>query len=359
MIAARALQGRRVHPRVSLEINPGSRQVLENLIRAGGLVPLLEAGARVMPPGCWGCIGMGQAPPTNAVSVRTFPRNFPGRSGTKDDRVYLASPETAVAAAIFGALQDPRDLGDYPRVRAPRRWVANGSNIIPPPPPGEAGEVIRGPNIVPFPQLTPLPETWRGEVWLKAGDNVTTDDILPAGSQILPLRSNLPAISQYAFTRLDPEFPQRVKGRGEGAVVGGENYGQGSSREHAALAPRFLGVRVKLVKSFARIHLANLINFGILPLTFENPGDYDLLSQGQTLELPGVRQRLLDGAERLPLKVFAERPWVQDARVIRFEEKKPQEKKPYEKELWVRVDLSSRQRRLLAVGGALNLAREA
>jgi aconitate hydratase len=336
MIAARALSGRRVHPRVSLEINPGSRQVLENLILAGGLVPLLEAGARVMPPGCWGCIGMGQAPPTNAASVRTFPRNFPGRSGTKDDRVYLASPETAVAAAIFGALQDPRDLGDYPRVSQPRRVVANGSNIIPPPPPGEAAtvEVIRGPNIVPFPVLSPLPETWRGEVWLKAGDNVTTDDILPAGSQILPLRSNLPAISQYAFTRLDPEFPQRVAGRGEGAVVGGENYGQGSSREHAALAPRFLGVRVKLVKSFARIHLANLINFGILPLTFENPGDYDLLSQDQTLELPGVRQRLLDGAERLPLKVG-------------------------DREIWVRVDLSERQRRLLAVGGALNLAREA
>jgi aconitate hydratase len=332
MIAARALSGRRVHPRVSLEINPGSRQVLENLILAGGLVPLLEAGARVMPPGCWGCIGMGQAPPTNAASVRTFPRNFPGRSGTKDDQVYLASPETAVAAAIFGALQDPRDLGDYPRVSEPRRVVTGGSNIIPPPP-GEAGEVVRGPNIVPFPVLSPLPETWRGEVWLKVGDNVTTDDILPAGSQILPLRSNLPAISQYAFTRLDPEFPQRVAGRGEGAVVGGENYGQGSSREHAALAPRYLGVRVKLVKSFARIHLANLINFGILPLTFENPGDYDLLSQGQTLELPGVRQRLLEGAERLPLKAGG-------------------------KEIWVRVDLSARQRRLLAVGGALNLARE-
>ena len=358
MIAARALQGRRVHPRVSLEINPGSRQVLENLIRAGGLVPLLEAGARVMPPGCWGCIGMGQAPPTNAASVRTFPRNFPGRSGTKDDRVYLASPETAVAAAIFGELRDPRDLGDYPRVSGPRRLVVGGATVIPPPPPGEAGEVVRGPNIVPFPHLTPLPETWRGEVWLKVGDNVTTDDILPAGSQILPLRSNLPAISQYAFTRLDPEFPQRVKGRGEGAVVGGENYGQGSSREHAALAPRYLGVRVKLVKSFARIHLANLINFGILPLTFENPGDYDVMTQGQTLELPGVRERLLDGAERLPLKVFAVRPWVQGVRVIRFKEKKPKEEKPYEKEIWVRVDLSTRQRRLLAVGGALNLARE-
>jgi len=320
LIAAQALRGRRVHPRVSLEINPGSRQVLENLILAGGLLPLIEAGARVMPPGCWGCIGMGQAPPTNAVSVRTFPRNFPGRSGTKDDKVYLASPETAVAAAIFGELRDPRELGDYPRVAGPRHFVVAGGNIISPPPPGQAGEVVRGPNIVPFPQLTPLPDTWRGEVWLKAGDNVTTDDIMPAGSQVLPLRSNLPAISQYAFTRLDPEFPQRVQGKGEGAIVGGENYGQGSSREHAALAPRYLGVRVKLVKSFARIHLANLINFGILPLTFENPGDYDLLNLGQKLELPHVRQLLLEGAERLPLQVG-------------------------DKEIWVRVDLSDRQRR--------------
>ncbi|MCX5891950.1 MAG: aconitate hydratase, partial [Deltaproteobacteria bacterium] len=257
MVAAQALKGRRVHPRVSLEINPGSRQVLENLALAGGLLPLLEAGARVMPPGCWGCIGMGHAPPTNAVSVRTFPRNFPGRSGTKDDKVYLASPETAVAAAIFGELRDPRSLGEAPRVVTPRHYLVDGRDIVPPPPAGTKVEVVRGPNIVPFPQLSPLPDTWRGEVWLKTGDNVTTDDILPAGSQILPLRSNLPAISQFAFTRLDPEFPRRVQGRGEGAIVGGDNYGQGSSREHAALAPRYLGVRVKLVKSFARIHLAN------------------------------------------------------------------------------------------------------
>jgi aconitate hydratase len=334
MVVARALRGRRVHPRVSLEVNPGSRQVLENLILAGGLLPLLTAGARVMPPGCWGCIGMGQAPPTGAVSIRTFPRNFPGRSGTKDDQVYLASPETAVAAAIFGELRDPRSLGPYPRIAAPRHYQLGGQ-LIPPLSPQEAArvEVVRGPNIVPFPQLTPLPDTWRGEVWLKVGDNVTTDDILPAGSQILPLRSNLPAISQYAFTRLDPEFPRRVRGRGEGAVVGGENYGQGSSREHAALAPRYLGVRLKLVKSFARIHLANLINFGILPLTFENPQDYDLLTQGQSLELPGVRPRLLAGDERLPLKAG-------------------------DQEIWVRVDLSPRQRRLVAVGGALNPARE-
>ncbi|MCL4503746.1 MAG: aconitate hydratase [Deltaproteobacteria bacterium] len=334
MVAAQALKGRRVHPRVALEINPGSRQVLENLALAGGLLPLLEAGARVMPPGCWGCIGMGQAPPTNAVSVRTFPRNFPGRSGTKDDKVYLASPETAVAAAIFGELREPRSLGEAPRVAAPRHYLVDGRDIVTPPPAGTQVEVVRGPNIVPFPQLSALPETWRGEVWLKTGDNVTTDDILPAGSQILPLRSNLPAISQFAFTRLDPKFPRRVEGRGEGAIIGGENYGQGSSREHAALAPRYLGVRLKLVKSFARIHLANLINFGILPLTFENPEDYDLLKQGETLELPGVRRLLLAGVDTLPLKL--------DDREIR-----------------VRVELSARQRRLVAMGGALNLAREA
>jgi aconitate hydratase len=333
MVVAQALKGRRVHPRVSLELNPGSLQVLENLTLAGGLLPLLEAGARVMPPGCWGCIGMGQAPATGTVSVRTFPRNFPGRSGTRDDRVYLASPETAVAAAISGELADPRRLGDYPRVAPPRYFLLNDRNLVPPPPPGQKVEVIRGPNIVPFPKLSPLPVTWRGEVWLKVGDNVTTDDILPAGSEILPLRSNLPAISRYAFTRMDPDFPGRVRGRGEGAVVGGENYGQGSSREHAALAPRYLGVRVKLVKSFARIHLANLINFGILPLTFENPGDCDLLIQGQTLELPGVRKLLLDGVDRLPLKVG-------------------------DREIWVRVDLTHRQRRILALGGALNLAQE-
>ncbi len=342
MVVARALQGHRIHPRVTLEINPGSSQVLENLILAGGLLPLVEAGAKIMPPGCWGCIGMGQAPATGAPSVRTFTRNFPGRSGTKGDQVYLASPEIAVAAAISGELTDPRRLGDYPRIAPPRAFLVNGRHLQPPLPPGKPVEVIRGPNIVPFPQLSPLPETWVGEVWLKTGDHVTTDDILPAGSEILPLRSNLPAISQYTFVRLDPEFVRRVTHRPEweggrpvkeGVIVGGENYGQGSSREHAALAPRYLGVRVKLVKSFARIHLANLINFGILPLTFENPGDYDLLAEGQILELPQVRQLLLTGAERLPVNLG-------------------------NREIFVRVDLTPRQRRLIAVGGALNLARE-
>jgi aconitate hydratase len=349
MVVARALKDRQVHPRVSLEINPGSRQVLENLALAGGLLPLLEAGARIMPPGCWGCIGMGQAPATGAVSVRTFTRNFPGRSGTKDDQVYLATPETAVAAAIFGEIADPRRLGAYPRLTQPRYFLVNGRHLAAPPAPGEAEEVVRGPNIVPFPQLSPLPDTWRGKIWLKAGDNVTTDDILPAGSQILPLRSNLPAISRFAFSRLDPNFVQRVQEQGalvweedkvlrEGAVVGGENYGQGSSREHAALAPRFLGVRVKLVQSFARIHLANLINFGILPLAFENPEDYHHLQEDQVLELPEVRERLLRGDERLPLYILG-----------------PGSTR--EREIWVKADLSPRQRQMLVLGGALNLAR--
>jgi aconitate hydratase len=312
------------------------------------LVPLLEAGARIMPPGCWGCIGIGQAPPTGAVSVRTFTRNFPGRSGTQDDQVYLASPETAAAAAVFGEFTDPRRLGDYPKVPQPRHFLVN-RHVLPPPGPEESAqvEVRRGPNIVPLPELSPLPDTWRGTVWLKLGDNITTDDILPAGSQILPLRSNLPAISEYAFSRVAPDFVKRLKeqpvweedGRlKEGAIVGGENYGQGSSREHAALAPRYLGVRVKLAKSFARIHLANLINFGILPLTFEDPGDYQHLHEAMVVELPGVRDRLLQGEELLPLNLLG-----------------PDGRK--EREIRVRADLSERQRRMIVQGGALNLAR--
>ncbi len=339
MIVARALEGRQVHPRVSLEINPGSRQVLENVTRDGGLLTLIAAGARVHQPGCLGCIGMGQAPATGAVSLRTFPRNFPGRSGTKNDQVYLVSPETAVAAAVFGEITDPRQLGDYPRVRQPRRFLVDARHLQPPLPPGEHTDIIRGPNIQPFPQFTPLPETWTGLIQLQVGDNITTDHIMPAGSQILPLRSNIPAISQFVYHQVDPGFPQRARDLAwaddqlEAAVVGGENYGQGSSREHAALAPRYLGVRVKVVKGFARIHKANLINFGILPLTLENPADYDLLTQGRRLTLPEVRRRLLAGDERLPARVD-------------------------DREIWLRVDLSPRHRRIIAAGGLLNLARD-
>lgn len=333
MVVAQALAGRQVHPRVSLEINPGSRQVLENVARAGGLLTLLQAGARIFQPGCLGCIGMGQAPATDTVSLRTFPRNFPGRSGTQNDQVYLASPETAVAAAIFGEIVDPRRLGNYPQLVQPRRYLVNSRQIQPPAPAGQAVEISRGPNIKPFPRLTPLPESWEGEVLLKVGDNITTDHIMPAGSRILPLRSNIPAISEHVYAALDPEFPRRAREHGEGAIVGGENYGQGSSREHAALAPRYLGVRVKLAKSFARIHQANLINFGILPLVFDNPADYERLRVGDRLSSPNLRRRLLAGEERLPLLVNGE-------------------------ELWGRIKLSARERQIVAAGGLLNLARE-
>lgn len=331
MIVSKILTGHKVHPRVSLEINPGSRQVLENVALSGGLVPLIQAGARIHQSGCLGCIGMGQAPATNTNCLRTFPRNFPGRSGTKNDQVYLVSPETAAAAALRGEIIDPRRLGEYPIIKQPRQFVVKNRQLQAPPDAGSPCEIIRGPNIQPFPHFAPLPESWQGSVLLKVGDNITTDHIMPAGSQILPLRSNIPAISEFVFNAVDPEFVARAKNAREGAIVGGENYGQGSSREHAALAPRYLGVRVKIAKSFARIHKANLINFGILPLVFENPADYDRLHLGDHVHLPDLRSRLLAGAERLPL--FAG-----------------------DQEIWLRLELSPRHREIIAAGGLLNLA---
>ncbi|MGQ9920996.1 MAG: aconitate hydratase, partial [Desulfobacca sp.] len=333
MIVGKILAGRKIHPQVSLEINPGSRQVLENVAIAGGLLPLIQAGARIHQSGCLGCIGMGQAPATNTNCLRTFPRNFPGRSGTKNDQVYLVSPETAAAAALHGKIVDPRRLGEYPMIRHPRQFVVKNRQLQAPPDPGSPCEIIRGPNIKPFPKFTPLPASWEGVVLLQVGDNITTDHIMPAGSQILPLRSNIPAISEFVYHAVDPTFVQRAKESGEGAIVGGDNYGQGSSREHAALAPRYLGVRVKITKSFARIHKANLINFGILPLVFDNPADYERLAQGVHLHLPEVRSRLLAGEERLPLLANNQ-------------------------EIWLRVELSPRHRQIIAAGGLLNLAGE-
>jgi aconitate hydratase len=331
MMVSKILAGRKIHPLVSLEINPGSRQVMENMVISGGLLPLIQAGARIHQSGCLGCIGMGQAPATNTNCLRTFPRNFPGRSGTKNDQVYLVSPETAAAAALHGKIVDPRRLGDYPVIKQPREFVVKNRQLQAPLEPGQTCEVIRGPNIQPFPKFTPIPETWEGRVLLKVGDNITTDHIMPAGSQILPLRSNIPAISEFVYHAVDPQFVNRAKNSGEGAIVGGDNYGQGSSREHAALAPRYLGVRVKLSKSFARIHKANLINFGILPLIFENPADYDRLQPGDRLVLPDLRLRLLAGAKRLPLMANGQ-------------------------ECWVRVELSSRHRQIITAGGLLNVA---
>ena len=224
--------------------------------------------------------------------------------------MFLVSPETAAAAALHGKIVDPRRLGDYPGIKQPRQFVVKNRQLQAPLEPGQPCEVIRGPNIQPFPKFPPIPETWEGRVLLKVGDNITTDHIMPAGSQILPLRSNIPAISEFVYHAVDPQFVGRAKNSGEGAIVGGENYGQGSSREHAALAPRYLGVRVKLSKSFARIHKANLINFGILPLVFENPADYDRLKPDDRLVLPDLRQRLLIGDERLPLLVNDQEYWV-------------------------------------------------
>lgn len=301
MLVCKAMEGRVTHPGVSFEINPGSRQVLENVIKASGALALTHAGARIQQSGCLGCIGMGQAPGTGAVSMRTFPRNFPGRSGTENDLVYLCSPETAVAAAVFGRVTDPRKMGDYPEVIEPDRYIFNDEIIIKPLSPVDRKdiEVIRGPNIMPFPALDPLPEKFEGEILLKVGDNISTDEILHAGNDVLPLRSNIPAISMHVYERVDKTFAGRCIEKGGGIVIGGENYGQGSSREHAALAPRYLGVMIKIAISFARIHRANLVNFGIVPLVFSNPEDYIRLKQGDRLEFPDLRKAIERGEKNI------------------------------------------------------------
>lgn len=286
-IAAHILNGHTVAENLHLTINPGSRQVVEHLIESGEMRYLVASGARILENTCGPCIGMGAAPSSHATSIRTFNRNFEGRSGTKDAEVFLVSPEVAAATAITGVLTDPRDLGDYPKIEMPQRFIINDNMFIRPLPPEEAVnvEIVRGPNIKPLPAFHPLPDTLKGEVLLKVEDNITTDHIMPAGAKILPLRSNIPEISKYVFESLDPEFPARALAKGGGFIIGGENYGQGSSREHAALAPKYLGVKAVIIKSFARIHLANLINFGIVPLTFKDPADYDSIDLGDTLEV--------------------------------------------------------------------------
>ncbi len=292
MVVAKVLEGRRIHEGVSFEVNPGSRQIMENIAQASGLAQLIHAGARIHQSGCLGCIGMGQAPATGIVSLRTFPRNFPGRSGTKDDRVYLCSPEVAVAAAIYGRVTDPRTLGGYPHIVEPAKYIINDESLIPPREYKGEVEIFRGPNIKPFPILSTLGDELSGKILLKLGDNISTDHILPAGSRILPLRSNIPAISEFAFETADPMFARRAKESGGGFIVGGENYGQGSSREHAALACRYLGVKAKIAKSFARIHRSNLINFGVIPLVLVNPADYEKLNPEENLSIPHVRGQI-------------------------------------------------------------------
>lgn len=337
MTVCRILDGRRIASHLSFNVNPGSRQVLENVAAQGGIMMLLLAGAQIHQPGCLGCIGMGQAPGTDQVSLRTFPRNFPGRSGTKNDKVYLCSPETAAAAGLFGVVTDPRELGKlmpWPAVQNPEKYVIDDSSIIYPLDDTSGVEIVTGPNIIPFPDFEPLPEELEAEVIIKVGDNISTDTIMPAGNKVLPYRSNIPAISQFVFEILDPEFPKRSREKGNGVVVAGENYGQGSSREHAALAPRYLGIRAKIAKSFARIHKANLINFGILPLTFRDPADYDLLSQGDRLFLRGVRSLIVKGAVEIPVEVGG-------------------------RTVVTLLQVSDRDRRDLVAGGTLNYVRGA
>ena len=287
---AALLKGKTISPNVSLSISPGSKQVLSMLADCGALSDILASGARLLECACGPCIGMGFSPNSAGVSLRTFNRNFLGRSGTKDASVYLVSPETAVAAALTGEITDPRLLGEEPHVTMPAAFKIDDSAVIPPATPEEAKnlEVLRGPNIKPFPKSEPQTDTLSAELVLKVGDNITTDHIMPAGAKILPYRSNIPHLSQFCFAVCDETFPERAKALGKSIIVGGSNYGQGSSREHAALVPMYLGVRAVITKSFARIHVANLINAGIMPLTFKNPDDYDKLNQSDKLTLTNV-----------------------------------------------------------------------
>lgn len=285
MRVAGILKGKKVHPNVSLVISPGSKQVLEMLARNGALADIVASGARILESACGPCIGMGQSPCSAGVSLRTFNRNFEGRSGTADAKIYLVSPETAAASALTGVMTDPRDIGGYIEVAQPESFLIDDSMIIPPAENPASVEVVRGPNIKPLPINKELPDVIEGAVLLKVGDNITTDHIMPAGAKILPLRSNIPAISQHVFSSVDPTFAERAKAAKGGFIVGGQNYGQGSSREHAALAPMYLGVKAVLAKSFARIHRANLVNFGIVPLTFSNEADYDKINQDDNLSI--------------------------------------------------------------------------
>ena len=332
MRAAKIVAGKSKHHRVSFEINPGSRQTLTNLIEMGGLTSLVGAGARVQQSGCLGCIGMGQAPATDSVSLRTFPRNFKGRSGTQDDAVFLCSPETAAASALRGKITDPRTLGDRPRITFPKRFVFEPSWFIPPSENPKSLELDRSPNIKPFPEFEALPDTLDMTITIKVGDDVSTDAIIAGGNRVLPFRSNIPKISEFVFEIIDPSFAERARELGSCAVVGGHNYGQGSSREHAALAPRYLGVRVKIAKSFARIHKANLINFGILPLIFSNPEDYAQIERGETVTLAGLRSRVSSSETNIP------------ASIGRLS-------------LNLKLDASKRERQILLAGGVLNYAK--
>ena len=338
MKVAYILKGKTVHPDVSLSIAPGSKQVLNMLAANGCLADMIDAGARILESACGPCIGMGQSPNSGGISLRTFNRNFEGRSGTKDGQIYLVSPETAAASALTGFLTDPRTLGEMPEFRLPDVFTINDNMVALPASEAEMDsvEILRGPNIKPYPETHPLMETIEAPVSLKVGDNITTDHIMPAGAKILPLRSNIPKISEHCFAVCDEEFPKRAKALGQSIIVGGANYGQGSSREHAALAPLYLGVKAVLVKSFARIHRANLINAGILPLTFVNEADYDKIAQGDTLVLAGIRKAVENG----------------QAEIIVID-------KTNGAEIPVLCELTGRTKDIMLAGGLLDYTREA
>ncbi|MDN5322302.1 MAG: aconitate hydratase [Clostridia bacterium] len=313
MKVATILRGNSIHPNVSLSIAPGSKQVLGMLAENGSLSYIVNAGARILECACGPCIGMGQAPESGGISLRTNNRNFCGRSGTQDAQVYLVSPEVAAVSALNGVISDPRKWGEPVKISMPEKFLINDNLIIPPPDNGEDVEVIRGPNIVPLKLYQEMEEEIKGHVVLKTGDNITTDDIMPSNAKLLPYRSNIPFLANYCFTGMDPDFPQRAKKVESGIIVAGENYGQGSSREHAALVPRHLGIRAVLAKSFARIHYDNLINMGILPLTFENCNDYEKIKQDSVLFIKDIKNNLkygkntwlieADGAIQIPVKI--------------------------------------------------------
>jgi aconitate hydratase len=334
MTVASILKGKKVHPNVSLVISPGSRQVLLEMTRIGTLDVILESGARVLEPACGPCIGMGQAPPSGGISIRTFNRNFEGRGGTKDAEIYLVSPEVAAATAMEGVLTDPRKLGTPPKIRLPATINIDDGVILKPPENPATVKICRGPNIRPLPTKGELTDNLSGEVLIIVEDNVTTDHIMPAGAKILPLRSNIPAMAGHVFESLDPTFAKRAKEKNGGFIIGGENYGQGSSREHAALAPMYLGVKAVIAKSFARIHEANLVNIGIVPLTFKTPQEHGYLRQGDVLQISNVRAVLQQGNGLLICH--------NEASGREFE---------------VRCDLGERFRKILLMGGLLNYTR--
>jgi aconitate hydratase len=340
-VPAAMVAGRQVPYEVSLDINPSSRQILENLIHLGYLEQLVGAGARIHQAGCNGCIGMGQAPATDTISLRTVPRNFPGRSGTHEDKVYLCSPETAAASALTGVITDPRTLEmDYPRFTEPREIRINTQMLQAPADDGGAVELVKGPNIASLPELEPPPEELVGRVFLKVGDDVSTDEILPGGAQVLPLRSNLPAISRFVYRDVDPGFAERALASDEAVIiVGGRNYGQGSSREHAALAPRYLGLRLVIARSFARIHYQNLVNFGVLPVTLQNDDDLDEIAPGDTITVANVHGILASDREEISLLRTGDRQKESVA-------------------VPARLELDANARAIVRAGGRLNLARE-